>query len=49
MSRGASEALLARFEEHLVLAQLSPITVVNYLADLRSLVRWGAGRIGSDY
>jgi integrase/recombinase XerC len=41
--------LLARFEEHLVLAQLSPLTVVNYLADLRALVRWGMDRFGSDF
>jgi site-specific recombinase XerD len=49
MGRGASEALLAQFEEHLVVTQLSPLTVVNYLADLRSLVRWGVGRVGSDF
>lgn len=49
MSRGASEALLAQFEEHLVFTQLSPLTVVNYLADLRALVRWGVDRIGSDF
>jgi integrase/recombinase XerD len=49
MGRGASEALLAQFEEHLVFTQLSPLTVVNYLADLRSLVRWGVDRIGSDF
>lgn len=49
MSRGASEALLAQFEEHLVFTQLSPLTVVNYLADLRALVRWGVARIGSDF
>ena len=49
MGRGASEALLAQFEEHLVFTQLSPLTVVNYLADLRSLVRWGVDRIDSDF
>ena len=49
MSFGASEALLAQFEEHLVLAQLSPLTVVNYLADLRAFLRWGLDRIGSDF
>jgi len=49
MSLGASEPLLAQFEEHLVLTQLSPLTVVNYIADLRALVRWGVDRIGSDF
>ena len=49
MSLGASEPLLAQFEEHLVLTQLSPLTVVNYIADLRTLVRWGVDRIGSDF
>ena len=49
MSFGASEALLAQFEEHLVLAQLSPLTVVNYLADLRAFLRWGSDRIGLDF
>jgi integrase/recombinase XerC len=49
MSEGASEALLARFEEHLVLTQLSPLTVVNYLADLRALERWGVDRIGPEF
>lgn len=49
MSGGASEALLAQFEEHLVLTQLSPLTVVNYLADLRALVRWGVDRVDSSF
>jgi len=49
MNWGASEALLAQFEEHLVLTQLSPLTVVNYLADLRALVRWGVDDFGLDF
>lgn len=49
MSWGASEVLLAQFEEHLVLTQLSPLTVVNYVSDLRDLVRWGVDRIGPDF
>jgi integrase/recombinase XerD len=49
MSQGVNEALLARFEEHLVRTQLSPSTVVNYLADLRAFVRWGADRIDPDF
>lgn len=49
MNRGANEALLAQFEEHLVLTQLSPSTVVNYLADLRAFARWGVDRIDPDF
>ncbi len=49
MGRDGNEALLARFEEHLVLTQLSPATVVNYLADLRALLRWGEEQAGSDF
>jgi integrase/recombinase XerD len=49
MGREENEALLARFEEHLVLTQLSPATVVNYLADLRALLRWGEEQAGSDF
>ncbi len=49
MGRDGNEALLARFEEHLVQIQLSPATVVNYLADLRALLRWGEEQIGSDF
>jgi integrase/recombinase XerC len=49
MGREGNEALLARFEEHLVLTQLSPATVVNYLADLRALLRWGEEHAGSSF
>ncbi len=49
MGRDGNEALLVRFEEHLVLTQLSPATVVNYLADLRALLRWGEEQVGSDF
>ena len=49
MGREGNEALLARFEEHLVLTQLSPATVVNYLADLRALLRWGEEQVGQDF
>jgi len=38
---GENEELLAQFEEHLVRMQLSPLTVVNYMGDLRTFVRWG--------
>jgi site-specific recombinase XerD len=49
MGRDENEVLLARFEEHLVLTQLSPATVVNYMADLRALLRWGEEQVGSDF
>ncbi len=49
MSWGASEALLARFEEYLVLTRLSPLTVVNYLADMRDLLRWGMDQVDPDF
>jgi len=45
----ANHALLAQFEEHLVLAQLAPSTVVNYLADLRAFVRWGLNLFGETF
>ena len=49
MSREVNEELLVRFEEHLVLTQLSPVTVVNYLADLRALLRWGEEHVGPEF
>ena len=49
MSQGVNEALLAQFEEHLVLTQLAPSTVVNYVADLRAFVRWGRNRVDPDF
>lgn len=49
MSQEANESLLAQFEEHLVLTQLSPSTVVNYLSDLRAFVRWSVDHIGPDF
>ncbi len=49
MGREENEALLVRFEEHLVQIQLSPATVVNYMADLRALLRWGEEQDGSSF
>jgi integrase/recombinase XerD len=49
MTWGASEALLAQFEEYLVLTKLSPLTVVNYLADLRDLARWGVHHVNPEF
>jgi integrase/recombinase XerC len=39
------ELILTRFEEALTQAALSPLTIVNYLADLRAFLRWGQGNI----
>jgi integrase/recombinase XerD len=49
MSGGSNEPLLAQFEEYLVQSQLSPSTVVNYMADFRAFVRWGEAHIGPDF
>lgn len=40
--------LLAQFEEYLVAMDLSPVTIVNYLADLRSFVQWWTDTRGED-
>ena len=48
-SLGENEALLAQFEEHLVRMQLSPLTVVNYVADLRTFARWGVECLGAGF
>jgi site-specific recombinase XerD len=40
MVKDADNNPLARFEEYLVRLGLSPATVVNYLADMRGVVRW---------
>ena len=40
MVKHADNNLLARFEEYLVKLDLSPATVVNYLADMRGVARW---------
>jgi RecA-family ATPase len=40
MVKDADNHLLARFEKYLVRLGLSPATVVNYLADMRGVVRW---------
>jgi integrase/recombinase XerD len=49
MTWEASETLLAQFEEYLVLTKLSPLTVVNYLADVRDLARWGVRQVKQDF
>ncbi len=40
MFRDADNNLLARFEKYLLELNLSPATVVNYLADMRGVARW---------
>jgi len=38
---GAAEAkLLAEFEQHLRNAELAPATIINYIADVRKVLRW---------
>ncbi len=44
---GDVEELLVRFEEHLERLALAPITIVNYLADLRTFARWHTWRRSS--
>jgi site-specific recombinase XerD len=42
------DRLVGLFEEHLVKAALAPVTIVNYLADLRAFLRWGETAKGAD-
>jgi site-specific recombinase XerD len=43
------ETVLTRFEEALNQMALSPSTVVNYLADLRTFLQWGKAQITPDF
>ena len=43
------ETILISFEEALSQAALSPSTIVNYLADLRTFLRWGKRQVASDF
>jgi site-specific recombinase XerD len=43
------ELILAQFEEALTQAALASSTVVNYLADVRALLRWGQQEFSSDF
>jgi site-specific recombinase XerD len=36
------------FERHLADSALAPVTIVNYLADLRAFLRWGVAAKGAD-
>ncbi|MBN1135594.1 MAG: tyrosine-type recombinase/integrase [Anaerolineae bacterium] len=42
------DRLLKLFEEHLADSALAPVTIVNYLADLRAFLRWGEMAKGAD-
>jgi integrase/recombinase XerD len=49
MAQDQDEAILIRFEESLTRAELSPSTIVNYLADLRAFLRWGKNEVGREF
>jgi len=42
------DRLVELFEEHLADSALAPVTIVNYLADLRAFLRWGETAKGAD-
>ena len=42
------DRLVQLFEEHLADSALAPVTIVNYLADLRAFLRWGESAKGAD-
>lgn len=49
MSQSQDETILIKFEEALTQAALSSSTIVNYLADLRTFLRWGRREIGDKF
>lgn len=49
MSHDQDEAMLIRFEEALTISALSSLTIVNYLADLHTFLRWGKSEIGDEF
>ena len=49
MSQEQDEAVLEKFEGWLVDRRLSSSTIVNYLADLRTFMRWGEAEVGSEF
>jgi len=42
------DRLVELFEKHLADSALAPVTIVNYLADLRAFLRWGETAKGTD-
>jgi integrase/recombinase XerC len=49
MIRDQDDVMLVRFEEGLTSLALSSSTVVNYLTDLRTFLRWGKKEIGEEF
>jgi integrase/recombinase XerC len=49
MIQDQDDVMLVRFEEGLTNLALSSSTVVNYLADLRTFLRWGKKEIGQEF
>ncbi len=49
MPPNSDDIILTNFEESLTQAALSSSTIVNYLADLRTFLRWGQCEIDSDF
>jgi site-specific recombinase XerD len=49
MSQEQDEFILAKFEAWLVDRRLSSSTIVNYLADLRTFLRWGQVEVGPEF
>jgi integrase/recombinase XerD len=49
MPQEQDEAILAKFEEWLTSLELSSSTIVNYLADLRTFLRWGQEEVGDEF
>jgi len=49
MSQEQDELILEKFEGWLVDRQLSSSTIVNYLADLRTFLRWGETEVGAEF
>ena len=43
------ETVLIMFEESLTRSALSPSTIVNYLADLRTFLRWGQREVDTEF
>jgi len=49
MSSSQDEILLTAFEETLTRAALSSSTIINYLADLRTFLRWGRQAVSPEF
>jgi site-specific recombinase XerD len=49
MAQSHDEAILIQFEESLTRSALAATTIINYLADLRTFLRWGQQEIGQHF